>query len=379
MQEEDPSEERSLFLGSLKSGPESVNEIFETEMQVSKGTLQFKVDTGADASAISDKHLDLIGIKETEIKQTRKNLIGPGGEKLNCLGFVNTTLSWNGKKTQQIIYVCKNLQKPLLGKPAIREMNIITFNKPQNLFCNTVDRRDENAFIKEFPDVFTGLGCLKGEPIKIKLKEGVTPFHLSAPRHIAIPMLDKVKEEIQKMERLSVIRKVNHPTQWCHPIVVVGKPNGKIHICIDLTKLNPGIKREFYQLESVEETISKIGSGCEVFTKLDANSGYWQVPLDEDSQLLTTFITPFGRYCCTRGPFGLSSMQEIFNKKIDNIVGDLEGVANSTDDFLVYGKNQTEHDFRLRILLNRFRETNVTLNKEKCKFSVAEAILLVIR
>ena len=68
-------------------------------MQVSKGTLSFKVHTGADASAISDKHLTLMGIKETEIKQTRKNLIGLGGEKLNCLGFVNTTLSWNGKKT----------------------------------------------------------------------------------------------------------------------------------------------------------------------------------------------------------------------------------------------------------------------------------------
>ena len=180
MQEEDPSEEMgSLFLRSLKSGPESVNEIFEIEVQVSKGTLRFKVDTGADAIAISDKHLDLMGIKETEIKQTKKNLIGPGGEKLNCSqkGFVNTTLSWNGKKTQQIIYVYKNLQKPLLGKPAIREMNTITFNKPQNLFCNTVDRRDEIEFIKEFPDIFTGLGCLKGEPIKIKLKEGITPFH----------------------------------------------------------------------------------------------------------------------------------------------------------------------------------------------------------
>ena len=374
--EEVPSEEMgSLFLGSL-NGPENVNETFEIEMQVSKGTLSFKVDTGADASAISDKHLDLMGIKETEIKQTRKNLIGPGGEKLNCLGFVNTTLSWNGKKTQQIIYVCKNLQKALLGKPAIREMNIITFNRPQSISCNTVDTKEhvkeENDFMKEFSDVFTGLGHLKGEPVKIKLKEGVTPFHLSAPRHIAIPMLDKVKEEIQKMERLGVIRKVNHPTEWCHPIVVVGKPNGKIRLCIDLTKLNLGIKREFYQIESVEETISKIGPGCEVFTKLDANSGYWQVPLDEDSQLLTTFITPFGRYCCTRGPFGLSSMQEIFNKKMDNIVEDLEGVAKSTDDFLVYGKNKAEHDSRLRKLLSRFRENNVTLNKEKCKFSVAK-------
>ena len=65
-------------------------------------------------------------------------------------------------------------------------------------------------------------------------------------------------------------------------------------------------------------------------------------------------------------------MQEVFNKKIDNIVEDLEGVAKSTDDFLVYGKNKTEHDSRLRELLNRFRENNVTLNKEKCKFSVAK-------
>ena len=65
MQEKDPSEEMgSLFLGSLKSGPDSVNEIFEIEMQVSKGTLRFNIDTGADASAISDKHLDLMGIFE---------------------------------------------------------------------------------------------------------------------------------------------------------------------------------------------------------------------------------------------------------------------------------------------------------------------------
>ena len=91
-------------------------------------------------------------------KQTRKDLIGPSGEKLNCLGFLNTTLSWNGKKIQQIIYVCKNLQKALLRKPAIREMNIISFNKPKNLSCNTADTKEENGFIKEFPDVFTGLG-----------------------------------------------------------------------------------------------------------------------------------------------------------------------------------------------------------------------------
>ena len=84
-------------------------------------------------------------------------------------------------------------------------------------------------------------------------------------------------------------------------------------------------------------------------TKLDANSGYCQMKLDEDSQLLTTFITPLGRFCCTRGPYGLSSMQEIFNKRMDSIIDGLLGVAKSTDDFLVYGKTVEEHDSRLII------------------------------
>ena len=78
-------------------------------------------------------------------------------------------------------------------------------------------------------------------------------------------------------------------------------------------------------------------------TKLDANSGYLQMTLDKDSQLLTPFITPLGRFCCTRGPFGLTSMQEIFNKCMNSIDG-LPGVAKSTDDFLVHGKTVEEHE-----------------------------------
>ena len=78
-------------------------------------------------------------------------------------------------------------------------------------------------------------------------------------------------------------------------------------------------------------------------TKLDANSGYWQIPLNQSSRLKATFITLFGHFCPTRGPFGLSSMQEIFNKRLDQIIEGLKGVAKSTDDFLVHGRNEAEH------------------------------------
>ena len=144
----------------------------------------------------------------------------------------------------------------------------------------------KTPMFKSIRKFFSGLGCIRGQPSNIELKDGTVPYHISTPRHIPLPMLDKVKDEISRMVRLGVIRKVDQPTEWCHPIVIVGKPNNKIRLCIDLTKLNLGVKREFYQLESVEETISKLRTNCKVMSKFDANSGYWQVPLSEKVNFL---------------------------------------------------------------------------------------------
>ena len=143
-------------------------------------------------------------------------------------------------------------------------------------------------------------------------------------------------------------------------------------MCIDLTKLNAGVERELYQLESVEETLAKLGDECVHMTKVDANSGYWQVPLDEESQELTTFITPIGCFCCTRGPYGLSSMQEIFGKKMDIIIDGLEGIVKSTDDFLVYGKTKEILRQRTRKLFERFVQYGVTINLKKSLFEKTE-------
>jgi len=64
-------------------------------------------------------------------------------------------------------------------------------------------------------------------------------------------------------------------------------------------------------MPSVNESLAKLGKGC-FFTKLNANSGFWKLPLDEESNLLTTFVTPFGCYCFNRLPFGICSAPEIF-------------------------------------------------------------------
>ena len=81
--------------------------------------------------------------------------------------------------------------------------------------------------------------------------------------------------------------------------------------------------------------------------------------------MLTTFNTPFGRYRFLRVPFGVHSVQDVFQKMVDKTYGDLQGVAAIIDDLLVYGKTKEEHYNNLRAFLQQSRERRVTLNPDK--------------
>ena len=170
------------------------------------------------------------------------------------------------------------------------------------------------------------------------------------------------------MEDLGVISKVEEPTEWCAGMVVVPKQNGRVRICVDLTKLNESVCRERHILPSVKQTLAQIG-GAKFFSKLDANSGFWQVELARESALLTTFITPFGRFCFNRLPFGITSAPEHFQRRMSEILSGLEGVVCLVDDILICGKTQAEHDERLIAVLTRLSEAGLTLKKEKCELN----------
>ena len=181
-------------------------------------------------------------------------------------------------------------------------------------------------------------------------------------------MLPKVKAELEHMERMGVVSRVKEPTDWCAAMVVVPKTGGKVRICVDLTRLNESVRREYHLLPAVEQTLAQL-AGARVFTKLDANSGFWQVPLAKESALLTTFITPFGRFCFNRLPFGITSAPKHFQRRMSEILQDVEGAICLVDDIFIHGRSQEEHDHRLEAVLRRLQEVGLTLNEKKCEFS----------
>ena len=158
-------------------------------------------------------------------------------------------------------------------------------------------------FKAEFPALFSGLGKLKTES---HIRPDAIPFCLYNPRKIPHPLIPKVKSQIETMLQQGVISPVTAPTEWCAGIVPVLKPNGSVRICVDLTHLNKAVQREIHPMPSADENLAKLGDS-KIFSKLDANSGFWQIPLDDESKLLTTLVPPFGRFCFNRIPFNLVS------------------------------------------------------------------------
>ena len=87
-------------------------------------------------------------------------------------------------------------------------------------------------------------------------------------------------------------------------VVVPKKSSNAVRICVDLKPLNESVLRENFSLSTVDESLAQL-AGAAMFSKLDANCGFWQIPLSSSCRLLTTFITPFGRYCFNKLPFGI--------------------------------------------------------------------------
>lgn len=203
----------------------------------------------------------------------------------------------------------------------------------------------------------------------MKLKPGAIPI-VKPARRIAIALREKVKTELERMEAQQVIAKVTVPTDWASHMVVVTKKD-KVRICLDPSDLNRVLCREHFPMATLEDIAQRL-HGAKVFSTLDARSGFWQIKLDERSSYLCTMSTPYGRYRFLRMPFGISTAPEIFQRSMQQLLGDLPNTAVVMDDILVWGKTREDRDKALTQLLKRCDECGLKLNLEKCFFARKE-------
>ena len=108
-----------------------------------------------------------------------------------------------------------------------------------------------------------------------------------------VALREQLKETLEELVQQDILAPVTEPTEWISLMVIMPKKEGKLRICLDPKDLNQAIQREHYPLPTIDEIATRL-HGAKVFTVLDVRQGFWHVPLDEKSSLLTTFNTPFG-------------------------------------------------------------------------------------
>jgi hypothetical protein len=233
---------------------------------------EFKVDTCAKVTAISEQTYQQIGTPE--LLPPSKSLNGPAEHKLEVLGEFEGQIKYKNNTTTHPNFVIKGLKTNLLGLSAITSLQLA-------YRLNHIGGPDSPDWIKEYPEVFNGLGTM-GDPYEINLKPNAQPHAIFSPRKVPLSYRLKLKIELQRMESLGVISRVEEPTPWCAGIVCTPKKNGDIRICVDLRQLNQSVQREVYPLPTIDDLLVQT-TNAKVLSKLDANSGFWQIPLSRQS------------------------------------------------------------------------------------------------
>ena len=226
----------------------------------------------------------------------------------------------------------------------------------------------DDLILKKYSQCFEGFGKLKDFQLKIPIDKDVEPV-IQEVRRVPFNLREKLSNKLDELEKLDVIEKVNEPSEWISPVVVVLKPNGDIRLCVDMRQANQAVKRVHHPTPTIDELLQDMNES-KFFSKLDIKWAYHQMELQPESRAITTFITHRGLYRYKRLNFRISCAVELFQKVLEQILQGCEGVQNILNDIIIHTATQKEHDERLEKVLALLQQKGITLNREKCQFNM---------
>lgn len=329
-------------------------------------SLSFMVDTGAQVNIIDEQSFKKLKMKPKLYKFGSK-LYGYGqNDCITTLGKFKTRLK-NGNNYKSVEFVVtQGCQGNLLSYKTSVELGIMS---RVNTIGNGRVNLDMNKWAEKYPALFSGkIGLLKDYEVKLHIDDSIKPIQQKL-RPVPFHMRPLVEAEILKMIEQDVIEPVSGPTPWVSPIVPVPKPDrpNEVRICTDAREMNKAILRTRHSFPTVEDLVVKL-NGAKYISKFDLRSGYNQLYLEKASRFITAFCTHMGVFQYKRLNFGVNAASEIFQKVIEQVLSGLEGVANFSDDIIVFASNKHEHDLRLEAVLRRLNDSGLTVNESKCEF-----------
>ena len=277
-------------------------EAFRTTLRVNDNACTGLLDTGATRTLIT---ADIV----TATRPSTTVLKAYDRRQVTTLRVADVTIKAGTKSCTYTCFVVPVGQTIRFGQDVIRQLKLLSINEAN---------------------------MIKVNPIGITVDPQVAPVALPPIRH-AFSLRNEIEAELERLQQADVIEPVRQATSWLSLLAPVRKANGTLRLCVDYWRLNKAIVRERHMLPTLDEITATL-EGATVFSVLNAESGFHQVPLDIESRHYTTFTTHRGLYRLKRLPFGVACAPEIFQRVVDDILQGLDGVIVYIDDIFVFGR-----------------------------------------
>ncbi|MDI9312425.1 MAG: RNase H-like domain-containing protein [Limnohabitans sp.] len=246
----------------------------------------------------------------------------------------------------------------------------------KDISCGSIDMEEKQNLINllnKYKTVFAlkddQIGCTDKIKVKIELEED-TPIW-SNPYNYCESDRKEIKNQIDRLLSLDIIEP--SLSSYASPVVLVKSPGRSPRLCVDFRKINMITKRISYPLPRMDHSLMALKE-AKIFSSLDMCNAYHQLPLEDNSKEITSFITNDGLYQYKRLPFGWKSAGPIFQSFMDVVLANLKWniCLLYLDDICVFSTNFKEHMERLESIFICLSNAKLTLKPSKCKFLMRE-------
>lgn len=352
-----------------------------------KSNITFLVDTGANISVIPKRK----GTRSTplpfKLYAANNSVIPTYGEKTMDVNLgLRRSYKWK--------FVVAAVSKPILGADFLGYHNLLVDLRNERLIDNTTKLTSKapgrytsiptvrsidpqqtfHDILAEFPGV-TRLSSMKLNPkhnVEHFIETTGPPIH-SRARPIPPHRYENVKKEFENMMSQGLCRPSK--SSWSSPLHIVPKKNGDLRVCGDYRRLNSVTKPDRYPIPRIKDFTYQL-AGKQVFSTIDLNRAYAQLPVREEDIEKTAIITPFGLYEFPRMCPGLKNAGQTFQRFIHEVLRGLDFVYPFVDDLLLAAEDEDSARKNLRIVLERLEEYGITINPAKCVFAKRELTFL---
>ena len=127
----------------------------------------------------------------------------------------------------------------------------------------------------------------------IEFKEGAKLPLCAKPYWLTQDQLEEAQKQIKELKACGMISPSKSP--MAAPLFFVPKKDGTQQMCIDYHKLNDITVKDAYPLPNMEALLES-ARGAKVFSKFNLCAAYNMIPINQEDQWKTGFITPWGLY-----------------------------------------------------------------------------------